>query len=71
MFEKRHYELFVKVIHDIEDQYRVAASHAGPHQLETSEISEMLTARLALVFAADNPKFDSFKFNAAVKRRRG
>ncbi len=67
MLTKQDYIKIAGAVRDMRDGIRVLNRDG---EASTDAIMEVVTARLALVFAAKNPGFDSFKFAAACKGKK-
>lgn len=60
--QKKQYEQIAAAVRDMREGFRLACSQEnGP---TTDQLMEIVTARLGLMLARDNPNFDSFKFAA-------
>jgi hypothetical protein len=66
-FERRHFNALVTACHGIEAGLANASFVEG--QQGVNEVMELVIARLGLMCAMDNPKFDSFTFTAACRKR--
>lgn len=66
---KREFEALAKACQEIEHGLNDIVE--GPWADQTTErIMELVVARIAMVCALDNPRFDSFKFNAKARQRK-
>jgi hypothetical protein len=63
---KRHYQMFADAIPQIEQG--IIDLHIPMPEHYREQIMELVTARIALVCAKDNDKFDSFLFADAVRK---
>jgi len=65
----RHFEALAEACHHIEDGLRAQALPKLTEE-QIDRTMELVVARIAWVCAGSNPRFDSFRFNAACRKRR-
>ena len=65
---KKHFNDLAQACREIEQGLRPFAKVIG--QLSVDTIMELVVARIAWVCTQHNPRFNSFKFNAAARGRK-
>ena len=64
-YSKRHYEDAARLVCEVDEGLEAA----GVDEATRDVMCEVMRARYAMLFATDNPKFDSFRFSNAARRR--
>ena len=67
MLRKQHYVALAQACQEIEAGLQDACFVEGSRGVD--EVMELVVARIAWMCSQGNPAFDSFKFNAAARKR--